>query len=670
MRTKSAALWIVAALWAGAAFAQEDAAPGDTPETFGDEIVVTATRDERALDELPVSVTVIESEEIRTAPASTTDELLRNVAGVNLPLSNSTVNHPMSNFVSMRGLGGARALVLVDGQPLNDAFFGFVPWDRSPLDSVDKVEVVRGGSSSLFGSYAMGGVINILTRPIQGREVQARLLGGSNGTGRASLYGSGKVKRRLGVSASVNGFDTDGYIALEPSARGAIDVPSRSEAWNAQLKAEYEVSPSLRWLTRLNAFDQEGNFGTRLSKTTRDALDVSTGAHWQGNGWGDLDATVFSRDQDLTTDNVEVPFGSGRDLEYVSNAHRTPAEDLGGSVVWSRRFSSLLRSVVAGVDLRRIEGEDRARLFTENGALSATEIHAGTQSSGGAFVETSLSPASNLEILLSARFDSWRNTEDRGPEKNAEELSPRLALRWQVVPAFALRAAAYRAFRAPNLDELYRSSQTTGSALVANPRLDPEILNGGEAGFDLFLGRFRGQVNIFRNDVEDQITFVATRFFPVFTLEVQNVGETRAEGIEVMTEADLGHGFRLEAAYTYTDTEVLSNPPNRSLEGKKRVGVPEDYATFSLRYLHPRVGWTATARARYSSERFTDLQNTLVLDSHEVVDLAVSYPLGRGFEVFALAENVLDEEYAVSTFGGRVLGAPRQTFAGMRFGWR
>lgn len=676
MKTTFAALF----LCAGLAAAQEGAAPEDpAEESFGEVIVVTATRDERALDELPVSVTVVDRQEIETAPASTTDELFRDVAGVNLPLSNSTVNHPMSNFVSMRGLGGARALVLVDGQPLNDSFFGFVPWDRSPLDDVDRVEVVRGGSSSLFGSYALGGVINILTRPVEGTSLRARVLGGSNGTYRANLYGSQKAGDRLGLSASLDAFGTDGYIALEPSARGPIDSPSRSESRNARLKAEYQASDSLLWFGRVGAFDQEGSFGTRLSRTSREAIDLAAGSRWS-TGDGGLDVTVFFQDQDLTTDNVDVPFGSGRTAEYVSNAHETPVEDLGASAVWSRRLSSLLRSVVAGVDLRRIEGEDRARLFDKAGRLQATQTSGGTQSLAGAFVETGFSPASNVEVLLSARFDSWRNTDGeeaarpggtvRFPDKSAREVSPRLAVRWQAAPFLGLRAAAYRAFRAPNLDELYRSSSTAGSELVANPRLDPEILTGAEAGFDLLLGSFRGQVNVFRNDVEDQITFVATRFFPVFTLEVQNVGESRAQGVEAIAEADLGAGFSLAGSYTWTDTEVLSHPPNRALEGKRRVGVPEDQAALTLRYVDPGLGWTAAARARSSSERFTDLQNTRALDSHQVLDLSASLPLGRGFELFAIAENVLGEEYAVSGFGGRILGAPRQTFLGVRYEWR
>lgn len=681
MRTKSAACCL-ALLLAGTAYAQEPEATEEkeAADAFSDEIVVTATRDERSLDELPVSATVIGRDDIDTAPVTTTDELLRTVPGVNMPLGNSTVNNPLSNFVSMRGLGGARALVLLDGEPLNDSFFGFVSWDRSPLESVQKVEVVRGGGSSLFGNYALGGVINIVTRPIAGRALELRALGGSDDTYRLNLYGSQRIGERLGLGVSANRFDTDGYIPLEPAARGAIDVPARSEATNVQLKAEHTPSDTFRWFARVNAFDQEGSGGTRLSRNAREALGLAAGASWSLGEEGDLEARAFHQDQELTLDNTDVPFFSGRDFEFVSNAHVTPSTDTGASLQWTRGFEGRVRSLLAGVDLRRIDGEDRARNFNSDGSLALIEVGGGRQTSAGLFAEVSVSPFQRLEVLLSARYDHWENADGERrivpggitlyPDKTANEINPRLALRYELAPGIGLRAAAYRAFRAPNLDELYRSSSTSGSALVANPELDPEILVGAEAGFDLIRGPLRAQVNVFRNDVEDQITFVATRFFPVFTLEVQNVGESRSQGVETLLDLRLASGWTASASYTWTDTEILSNPPNPSLEGKKRVGVPEDYAALSARYVSPATGWTVSARGRYSGARFVDLQNTLALEAHEVFDLLASYPLGSRFEIFGIAENVLDEEYAVSAFGGRILGAPRQVFGGVRWSLR
>ena len=110
-----------------------------------DEVIVTATRTTRALNSVPVSASVVSTLDIQDTPAQSLDDILRHVPGMNLPIQTGTEAHPTADNVSMRGLGGIHALVLVDGVPLNDPFFGYVQWGRIPLEAIDHVEVVRGG---------------------------------------------------------------------------------------------------------------------------------------------------------------------------------------------------------------------------------------------------------------------------------------------------------------------------------------------------------------------------------------------------------------------------------------------------------------------------------------------------------------------------------------------
>ena len=643
-----------------------------------DEIVVTATRGARELADLPVSVTVVGRDQIRAAAATTTDDLLRTIPGIQLPPGDSTVNHPLSNFVSMRGLSGARALVLLDGQPMNDAFFGFVPFDEAPLGEIDRVEVVRGGSSSLYGSYALGGVIQLLTRPIETRRLDLRLEGGTQATRRGGLFAAER-RGTLGLSLSADAFDTDGYQTLAAADRGAIDVASRTESTNLKLKLEQSIGETFSWHLRADRFDQEGIAGTRLSRNAREATGASAGANWQLAADGELALRLFARRQQFDSDNVDVPFFGGRSSEFVSNAHRTPGRDFGGSAVWNRGGSGRLRTLTAGVDLRRITGEDRSRNAVFPGVFDALEVGSGEQRSAGAFVQGSLVLGPRAELLLSARYDAWRNLDgrreltpaagapdvERFADRSADEINPRLAVRFQAAPGLGLRAAAYRAFRAPNLDELYRTSSLSGSALVANPRLDPEILVGAEVGFDWAQGPLRAQVSAFRNEVEDRISFVATAFFPVFVLEVQNVGKARSDGIEAMVAADLGAGLSLDLGYAHTDSKIVENVVQPALVGKKVAGVPEEAASLGLTW-RQAAGGTVALRGRHVGARFADSFNTEQLEAHEVFDLSASWPLGRRIEIFGVGQNLLDEEYAVSTFGGRILGAPRRVFGGLR----
>src|SRR2546427_121399 len=160
-------------------------APAQKPDdpTRLEPVVVTVTRTEQRAGEAPASVTVLTREDIRLSPSQTLDDLLRQVPGFSLfRRSSSLVTHPTTQGLSLRGVGPSgtsRALVLVDGIPVNDAFGGWVYWDRIPLQGIEQIEVVRGGGSSVWGNYALGGVVQVLSRrPVE----RAVYFDGSYGT--------------------------------------------------------------------------------------------------------------------------------------------------------------------------------------------------------------------------------------------------------------------------------------------------------------------------------------------------------------------------------------------------------------------------------------------------------------------------------------------------------
>ena len=144
------------------------AAQEEAPAVRLDPVIVTVTRIEQRAGDAPADVTVLTREDIDHSPSQTLDDLLRQVPGFSLfRRSSSLVAHPTTQGVSLRGIGPSgtsRALVLLDGVPINDPFGGWVYWDRIPLQGIEQVEVVRGGGSSAWGNYALGGVINIITR--------------------------------------------------------------------------------------------------------------------------------------------------------------------------------------------------------------------------------------------------------------------------------------------------------------------------------------------------------------------------------------------------------------------------------------------------------------------------------------------------------------------------
>jgi iron complex outermembrane receptor protein len=179
--------------------------------------VSAAARVDRSLADLPVSATVIPRKELLNSPGRTIDENLRYVAGVNLQRDSSDLIFPVIPSIAMRGLGvgdtATRSLVLVDGLPINGGFWGAVLWNRAPDNTIDRLEVVRGSSSSLFGSFAMGGAVNIVSYVPDQREFNGELLYGENQRFRGNLqYGDVIADGRVAFSLNANYFSTNGFF--------------------------------------------------------------------------------------------------------------------------------------------------------------------------------------------------------------------------------------------------------------------------------------------------------------------------------------------------------------------------------------------------------------------------------------------------------------------------
>lgn len=647
------------------------------------QVVVTASRlGARAADHLPVSATVISAEKIKTAPANTPDELLRTIPGVQLPLENSNANFPANPSIALRGLGlgdgATRTLVLLDGVPMNGAFFQSVYWNRMPKQNIERIEVVRGGSSSLFGSYAMGGVVNVITRAMpQQSHLEFEAQGGSSSTYQFNGYGSTALSERVKVSLNANYFDTGGYFRVAPAQRGPIDRKPTAQSYSLQGKAEFELSEKSSGYLRGNIYSQDQDRDTRLNRTSTDVLDLAAGFQTQLGNAGALQANVFFADEEFTTDNISTVPDDTREGEFVSNAHVTPSTDIVGSVQWSNSLAHNRASITLGADARFINGKDDADIFLSDGTLFLNRIGKGKQRSLGIFGEVSYFPVAALEIAASLRQDFFRSSAGQDISNNVvtnfeakdfNEFNPKLAIRFQAADQVGIKGSVYSAFRAPTLAELYRAFGTSSFVGLPNAQLGPEDLKGAEGGVEITAGRFFGQINGYYCEVENLVSGVVVGFNP-FTLRNANIGKIRSQGLEFIGDLGVTEELLLSAGYTYLDAEVTENEDDPGLVGKKVEGTPENSFTFGLTYHRP-AGVKFALRGRFIDDLFQDISNETALPSHSVFDASFSYPLGNQFEIFAFGENIFDKEYIASGFGGlNIFGAPRQVFAGIRLGF-
>jgi outer membrane receptor protein involved in Fe transport len=621
-----------------------------------EEVTVTATRTERRLADTAASVVVLSSEELESTAAGTIDDALRQVPGFSLfRRSGSRFANPTTQGVSLRGLGASgasRALVLADGIPLNDPFGGWVYWGRVPRLSLGRVEVLRGAGSDLYGSAALGGVVQLLRREPSEPAFAVEASYGERETPEASLF----IAERWGnwaASLGAESFRTDGYIPVEPAARGAVDTPAASRHSSVDLTLERRVGEDGRVFLRGSWFDEERDNGTRLQvndTTIRQAslgLDGSTGGGW-------LSLRAWGSDQDYFQTFTAV--ASDRNSESLTREQRVPAESLGGSAQWTRTLGDR-HGLVAGLDLREVSGTSDELIF--GGPVLRSTVAGGTQSMGGLFLEDLVSLTPRLSLTLGGRLDSWRNQEQ---EETA--FSPRASLLWKATDRWAWTTSAYRGFRAPTLNELYRDFRVGDVLTLANEDLEAERLAGAETGAIFTSPRVTARSVLFWMEVDRNVANVTLSVTPgLITRQRQNLGRTRSRGLELEGTTRLGDRWTLSGGYLLSDATVESGG---DLEGLRIPQVPEHQASLQLRFFDSEIG-TLGLQARWTGDQFDDDRNQLPLESFATLDALLSRPVGRGLEVFAAAENLLNEGYETGRTPVRTLGAPRSVRVGVRF---
>jgi outer membrane receptor protein involved in Fe transport len=661
------------------------AQPPDDPTPL-EPVVVTVTRIEQKAGEAPASVTVLTRDDIRLSPSQTLDDLLRQVPGFSLfRRSSSLVTHPTTQGLSLRGIGPSgtsRALVLVDGVPVNDAFGGWVYWDRIPLQSIEQIEVVRGGGSSAWGNYALGGVVHILTRRPTERAV---FFDGSYGTRDTMNFDLllHEVQGPFRLSLEGSYFDTEGYSVVKESRRGSIDIEAESRHATFNGRAELVASPEASLFVSGTYFDEERGNGTPLQFNKTRSGAGAVGGRLGTQDTGEWRLSIFADNQ-----NFRSTFSTqalNRNSETLALDQQVPTVSAGGWLQWSRRFGAHL--VAAGGDVRWVQGETDEKVYNA-GVFARHRVAGGEQLIGGLFLQDVYTPHPALELVGGIRGDYWRNfngtRRDTPPaagvpaQQTFDDIeriiaSPRAAALFHATPTTDLRASAYQGFRVPTLNELYRVFRVRNDVTVANASLRPERLTGGELDVQQRWGPLEGRLTGYWNDVQDLVANVTLTSrlpdCPVGTTcrQRQNLDLARVRGFETELTLRLAREWRLLASYLFADARVVDASQQPGLEGKRLAQVPEHSATAGVRFTHP--DWlNATLTARYVGDQYEDDLNTLPLGSYVVVDLFLSRAFGKSTEVYVAVENLLDRIFTTGRTSEGVIstGEPRTARVGVR----
>ncbi|HEY6248445.1 MAG TPA: TonB-dependent receptor, partial [Candidatus Angelobacter sp.] len=378
------------------------------PATVSQEVNVTANRVGTIQAETAESVSILSRWELESAAGEAVDDVLRQVPGFSLfRRSDSRTANPTSQGPSLRGVGASgasRVLVLYDDIPLNDPFGGWVYWGRIPREDVSSIEILRGGGSSLYGSGALSGVVNIVPHGAPRSLFSAELSAGTEGTPDLSLASSVQFKSWT-LETAGEGFRTGGYVLVPAAQRGNVDTVADSYHGAGQLTVRRKFS--LGDLFASSAFyDEARDNGTPLQNNDTQLWQLSSGlnlvthiASIQLRGYGS------GQSYNQTFSSVAL----NRNSESLVRAQHVPAQQAGGSLILALQLGSR-NSLVGGADSRYVRGFSNETVFAASGPTSLVAA-GGRQLTSGSFVQDSIRLYSRLLFTIGGRYDNWDNYE-------------------------------------------------------------------------------------------------------------------------------------------------------------------------------------------------------------------------------------------------------------------
>lgn len=653
------------------------------PEGTSQQVTVTAYRAPLGALESPMITRVLSPEALSTTASLTMDGKMRQLPGVELfRRSSSLVANPTSQGVSLRGLGStsaSRTLVTEDDVPLNDAIGGWIHWEEQPELAIDRVEVLRGGASDLYGSSAIGGVVNVVAvRPSRSMG-EVRSSYGGLGTYDTSALLENKLGT-WGILAAGGVIGTDGFIQEAPYQRGPVDRNSNMHGQNGVLDIENDRGP-LRLFVRGSGFNEARANGTPFQANGTRLWRYTTGADWQAANNASATLRIYGSTEHYrqtfssisNTPTITDPTCTYRCSETPTRFALIPDIELGAAANWNQPIGRELL-VVSGADTHDVRVWDREQTFGATAALTNLRDH---QRDSAGYAEGMWTHAA-WTATLSGRFDWFQNYDGRQVAWNGSTWSPaakqpiqrderlfdpRMGISRKIGGHWALSASGFRAFRAPTSSELYRSTQVGNELTLPNSSLLSERATGWETGLasEWHWGTIRA--SYFDTQVNRPIAAFTTNpnSSPILLMR-ENLGQIESRGLGMDFEAAPERWLAVDGGYQYAHAVVSRGAEDL---GNWIPEVAHNMATFNVRAFKPRLG-TLSLQSRMSGHQFDDDANVFLLHGYFRLDSYVSHDMGPHLKLFASGENLFDRSIEVSKTPTTTLATRRVATAGLQ----
>ena len=622
------------------------AAPADESETSADpsqEIVVTASGQQQRLIDAPASISVVTAEDLAVRPVRNLTDILDRTEGITMNRAGN------QRTIQIRGLPSAYTLFMIDGKRVNatNASFRGNDFDSNwvPVEAIERVEVVRGPLSSLYGTDAIGGVINIITKPVgdawHGSFSADSTVQEDSASGnyyKLGGYVSGPIvegKLGLKVYGGYNLRDADSD-RVNP---GGADVPGFDRV------EEKFLDGTLVW-TPDDQNEIALNYG--YNKLTHGETPVerqSASLTYKGNfDWGNGQLRVYGN---------QIENGAGT-VSGETNPNKSTDWQVDGRLTVP--LEMLRQTITVGGEYRDQKLKDPANLSGPPGAPEGSIDPVSKVHQWALFIEDEIRILDSLRLTIGDRYDDHQNFGGKH--------SPRAYLVWHPVENLTLKGGWARAFRAPTLlqnspnwGSVSCGSATTGCYIVGSTELKPETSTSYEASVRYDSRRFSGGITLFRNNLKNQISIVnRTRDpalapnYPNFVgflpdgrpiFRYENLARVRTQGIETSLRAEVTDALELTANYTYLEAENRSDPtplaiaytPKHSANASANWRITEPLSLFATVNYVGKQYLSVSSNAAYNITR----------DGYATVDTSISYRFTDGLTLRAGILNLLDE---------------------------
>jgi len=635
-----------------------------------EEIVVTATKTEKRVEDAPGSVTIISKEEIKRRNIKTVDEALSELKGVFTKRNKGLMDTTSS--VRLRGFKGDQyTLILLDGQPLNDAYTGGLEWGMLPVDNIERIEVIRGAASALFGGNAMGGVINIITKTPEKLEASATGGYGTDNTRHYRVSVGDRFSDKLSLRIGYEGESTDGYPTTP--VQSTIKSGTGTESGGYPMNDKY--GEPTKWVVG-DKGDNSAEKRNINAKATLDFSDIGSLSFTAVSGRHEYD--YGPPNTYIATFTGSAIAGPGKKADFKPN-HFISYTGIGRNEtdIYTVALKGSFGSMQLNAQLGTVRTDDRYTLETGGstktyydspGSLKLTETEAwfselradmpigedhlltiglsyrtddsdtndydipyyrsyegksdSTFYSGGEdriwaiFFQDEWKIIKKLTFYLGGRYDSWKVSDGASGVPGSEttydsntdsEFSPKAAVVWKALPDTTLKGSVGHAFRAPNLYELYRTWTSWGWEYRSNPSLNPETVWTYEAGVDQYL--FDRKTKLSLTGFRNDIKDLI--YYKIDntakTKTRMNAGKARTYGLEFEASQEITRWLKAWGNLTYISAKITENPLDPTTEDKNVTGIPR--TTYNIGLDAEHKWFKGSLVGRYFSKIYNDSDN-------------------------------------------------------------